>query len=265
MINTITNKELLFKALDYTRAGVLITDPQLDDNPIIYANQGFYEMTGYAAPDIIGQNCRFLQGEETDQNEVKRLRDSIKANESCSVTLYNHKKSGEGFWNSLTVDHLYIEEEKKHFFIGVQKDVTREKEIERELLGSQQEIASLACPIVPVFKGVAVLPLIGKVNQERFNHILTITTEEIVDRRLTTIIADLSGVTNASDFLLADLVTLKDVIRMQGANLIITGMSSTIAMDILQTKDLLYNNLQTAGSVQEVIQSLIEEEKKKLD
>lgn len=262
MTQTIATKELLFNALDFTRAGVLITDPQQFDNPIIYANQGFYDMTGYAAVDIIGQNCRFLQGKETDQKEVQRLRLAIEANESISVTLYNYKKDGTAFWNSLTVDHLYIESEDKHYFIGVQKDVTSEKETESELLHSQQEIASLACPIVPIMKGVAVLPIIGQMNRERFQHILTGTTDEIVKRRLDTVVVDLSGITDINDALLFDLITLKDVIRLQGAKLIVTGMSSTTAMGILKSRDLLYTNLQTARTVQDVIETLTEQNKK---
>ncbi len=257
IIRSIANKELLFEALDYTRAGVLITDPQQEDNPIIYANQGFFDMTGYSAAEIMGQNCRFLQGEETDKQEVMKLKQAIEKRESSSVILYNYTKDGTGFWNSLTVDHLYIEKEDQHFFIGVQKDVTHEKEIEASLLESQQEIESLACPIVPVIEGIAVLPLIGKMNRERFSRVLTVTTDAIVKKKLKQIIVDLSGLTHVDDAILVDLSTLQNVIRLQGANLVVTGISPEMILHSLQTNELLYMTLHTEKSVQDVISKYV--------
>lgn len=110
--------------------------------------------------------------------------------------------------------------------------------------------------------GVAILPIIGQINRERFHHILTCTTDEIVKRRLDTVVVDLSGITDINDALLFDLIKLKDVIRLQGAKLIVTGMSSTTAMGILKSRDLLYTNLQTARTVQDVIETLTEQNKK---
>ncbi|TSB47784.1 PAS domain-containing protein [Alkalicoccobacillus porphyridii] len=256
MERTIATKELLFEALDQTRAGVLITDPQLEDNPIIYANYGFYDMTGYDSGEIIGQNCRFLQGEDTDKHQVHALKQAIEANASITVTLYNYKKCGKGFWNSLTVDHLYIEAEEKHYFIGVQKDVTIEKNLEASLKEAQKEVQTLACPIVPLTKGVAVLPLIGTMSQERFMNILTCTTEEIVSKRLQTIIVDLSGVVTFNELLLPDLVRLRDVIKLQGAELYVTGMSSELILNTLDSKQYSRTNLQTASTVQDILEKL---------
>lgn len=259
--STVTNKELLFQSLDHSRAGILITDPQLDDNPIIYANRGFYDMTGYPANEILGQNCRFLQGDQTDMQEVHNLKKAIESNQSKSVTLLNYKKNGEVFWNSLTVDHLFIEDEQKHYFIGVQKDVTDQKLLETSYEESLQEISNLGCPIVPLLQGIAVLPLIGSMNDKRFVNILLVTTNEIVKKRLETVIVDLSGLSTVNDFLLSDLVRLRDVIKLQGASLIITGMSSNMAINALQSKEILQNNLKSASSVQDVLEKLITEKK----
>lgn len=73
-------EELAFikKALDFTRAGLILTNPALPDNPIVYANQGFLDMTGYRKEEIVGQNCRFLQGENTDRDTVRKIRDAIR-------------------------------------------------------------------------------------------------------------------------------------------------------------------------------------------
>ncbi|WP_305585381.1 PAS domain-containing protein [Fictibacillus sp. WQ 8-8] len=65
---------LLERALDFTRAGITITDPSLTDNPIVYVNDGFLSMSGYTHEEVIGKNCRFLQGDETDRSKVKLLR-----------------------------------------------------------------------------------------------------------------------------------------------------------------------------------------------
>lgn len=88
----LNNTNVIIEALNYTRAGVLITDPSLEDNPIVYANQGFVDMTGYTKEDIIGKNCRFLQGEETNRSEVSRLREGIKNKTSVFVEFVNYKK-----------------------------------------------------------------------------------------------------------------------------------------------------------------------------
>ena len=91
------SEHILLKALNYTGAGVLITDPVLPDNPIVFANKSFAAMTGYSMEEVMGRNCRFLQGSETDQNEIDKLRVAIKEKESVFIEVLNYKKDGRRF------------------------------------------------------------------------------------------------------------------------------------------------------------------------
>ncbi|MCJ1273597.1 hypothetical protein MMC21_001390 [Puttea exsequens] len=97
-----------------------LTDPNKADNPIIYASDGFVNVTGYARTEVVPRNCRFLQGNYTDRNATKRLRASIEAREETVELLLNYKKSGEPFWNLLYVAPLYDAKGNIQFFIGGQ-------------------------------------------------------------------------------------------------------------------------------------------------
>lgn len=77
----------------------VITDPRLPDNPIIFASDDFLELTEYSREEILGHNCRFLQGRDKDQNTVQQIRDSIRENRDITVQLLNYTKSGKPFWN----------------------------------------------------------------------------------------------------------------------------------------------------------------------
>jgi len=80
-----------------------ITDPHQKDNPVIFISSGFTTLTGYEFDDIVGKNCRFLQGEETDSMDVKRISDALKNEKECSVNLLNYKKDGTKFVNEVSV------------------------------------------------------------------------------------------------------------------------------------------------------------------
>lgn len=84
-----------------------ITDPHQTDNPVIYISSGFTRLTGYEFEDIVGRNCRFLQGEETSPQDVKRISDALKSEKECSVNLLNYKKDGTKFVNEVR-SMLYI-------------------------------------------------------------------------------------------------------------------------------------------------------------
>ena len=115
---------LFEQAMAQTRMAVCITDPQQDDNPIVFANRAFLRLTGYEREDVIGRNCRFLQGDDTDTREVERLKRSIAEEEVCVVELLNHRKDGSTFWNALHVGPIYDEDGSLRYFFGSQWDVT---------------------------------------------------------------------------------------------------------------------------------------------
>jgi len=100
----------------------------LPDCPIVFASEGFYNMTGYSADEILGKNCRFLQGEKTDKSEVKKISDAVHHGQSVSVRLLNYRKDGTPFWNFLTIAPVKLEDGTVAKFIGVQVDVTSKTE-----------------------------------------------------------------------------------------------------------------------------------------
>lgn len=110
-----------------TRTPMVVTNPRLPDNPIVYANAAFIAMSGYFEDEIIGKNCRFMQGVATDSVAVDRLRTAIAADREIEVDLLNYRKDGSTFWNRLLVSPV-IENGTTTFFVASQQDVTLELE-----------------------------------------------------------------------------------------------------------------------------------------
>ena len=128
---------VLTQILDTCVNGVTLSDPDIEDSPIVYANKAFEDMCGYKQDEIIGRNCRFLQGGDRDQPELERLRAAIKKGEAVEVTLRNYRKNGELFHNRLVVKPLFDDRGNVVYFLGVQYDIT-------EQVGAQQEIKNLS-------------------------------------------------------------------------------------------------------------------------
>nr|AML79652.1 putative LOV domain-containing protein [Xanthocercis zambesiaca] len=103
----------------------VVSDATKPDCPIMYASSGFFSMTGYSSKEVIGRNCRFLQGPETDQNEVAKIRDAVRNGKSYCGRLLNYKKDGTPFWNLLTVTPIKDDEGKTIKFIGMQVEVSK--------------------------------------------------------------------------------------------------------------------------------------------
>ncbi|MDH2310829.1 PAS domain S-box protein [Methylobacterium brachiatum] len=122
--------DLLFTAADKTRMAMIVTDPNLPDNPIVFANRAFLELSGYAAEELIGRNCRFLQGPETDPAHVARIRDAIAARRDVVVELLNYRRDGSPFVNELYVSPVFGPHGELLFFFGSQLDLTRFREQE---------------------------------------------------------------------------------------------------------------------------------------
>ena len=110
--------------------GIAIADARADDLPLIYVNPAFERIAGYDATELIGRNCRFLQGEERAQPALDALRQALREARPTTVLLRNYRKSGEPFWNELTVAPVRDEEGAVTHFIGVSNDVTVRKRAE---------------------------------------------------------------------------------------------------------------------------------------
>jgi PAS domain S-box-containing protein len=132
--------ELKDRALAASAEGITIADAGQPDNPLIYANQGFERLTGYSADEVIGRNCRFLQGAGTDPATLDILRNAIRQKRSVTVQLLNYRKDGTPFWNRLAITPVRDAAGQVTHFIGVQSDVTAEKQATDALVKANAEL-----------------------------------------------------------------------------------------------------------------------------
>lgn len=109
----------LIQSIQNSQQCFIITDPSLHDNPIVYASDDFFELTGYSQDEVLGRNCRFLQGNQTSPEKVATIRKAVSIGEDCNVTLVNYTSSGKPFWNSLFIAALRDAENNIVNFIGV--------------------------------------------------------------------------------------------------------------------------------------------------
>ena len=109
----------LIQSIQNSQQCFIITDPSLHDNPIVYASDDFLSLTGYTQEEVLGRNCRFLQGTETDPTKVAMIRKAVEVGEDVNVTLVNYTSEGVPFWNSLFVAALRDAEDNIVNFIGV--------------------------------------------------------------------------------------------------------------------------------------------------
>ncbi|MGR8941000.1 MAG: PAS domain-containing protein [Gammaproteobacteria bacterium] len=135
--------KILSIILDECVNGVTLVDPDLDDMPVVYANKAFENMTGYSQEDMVGRNCRFLQGEDRDQEARFQLADALRNNRPIEVTLRNYKKNGELFYNRLKVIPLFDRNGNVIYFLGVQYDVTRQVNADNEIEDLSRRIEAL--------------------------------------------------------------------------------------------------------------------------
>jgi len=127
-------KNLMIKsrALESANNGIIITDALQYDNPVIYVNTAFQNITGYKSEEVLNRNCRFLYGTDKDQESLKTLKSAIEKGESCRVILRNNKKDGTLFWNELYIMPITNSEGLVTNFIGIQEDITDKKREEEE-------------------------------------------------------------------------------------------------------------------------------------
>jgi PAS domain S-box-containing protein len=128
------------RALDVAAEGITIADARLPDTPLIYANEGFERVTGYAVAEVVGRNCRFLQGPGTDPAAIAEIRSALAEQRECLVEILNYRRDGTAFWNRLSITPVRNEFGAVTHHIGIQSDVTARREAEHELRRAKQEI-----------------------------------------------------------------------------------------------------------------------------
>jgi PAS domain S-box-containing protein len=120
-------------AVRATRMPMVITDAKSADNPIVFANEAFQSPTGYDRLEIVGRNCRFLQGPDTDQSQVTRVKNAISAGEAIDVDLLNYRKDGTTFWNALYLSPVRNDAGDIIYFFASQMDVTERVEAQQTI------------------------------------------------------------------------------------------------------------------------------------
>jgi PAS domain S-box-containing protein len=132
--------DLLERAIDATAEGITISDASQPDNPVIFANKGFERLTGYATHEIVGRNCRFLQGPQSDPQTVREIREAIQNGSGCTVELLNYRKDGTPFWNRLSITPLRNRAGQITHFAGIQSDITELRQTQERLEAANREL-----------------------------------------------------------------------------------------------------------------------------
>uniref|UniRef100_UPI0022EB42C0 histidine kinase famiy protein n=1 Tax=Falsiroseomonas oryzae TaxID=2766473 RepID=UPI0022EB42C0 len=129
---------IFFAAIEMTRMPMILTDPNQPENPIVFANRAFQDLTGYDSDEIVGRNCRFLQGAQTDRAAVTEMRDAIAAHRPVSVEILNYKRDGTPFWNAVYIAPVYDRAGRLIYFFASQLDITRRRMSEQAFRQAQK-------------------------------------------------------------------------------------------------------------------------------
>ena len=151
---------LFEQAMAQTRMAICLCDPKQADLPIVFANRAFRRLTGYSEEEIVGRNCRFLQGAKTDPEPIARIREAIANEDVVVVELLNYRKNGTTFWNALHLGPIYNDQGELVYFFGSQWDVSdvraaraeerHAKEMARELSHRMKNMFAVISGIVNV-------------------------------------------------------------------------------------------------------------------
>ncbi|GAB4180699.1 MAG: hypothetical protein Fur006_15190 [Coleofasciculaceae cyanobacterium] len=137
------------QAIAASTDGIVIADARKPDMPITYVNPAFERLTGYSAQEVIGRNCRFLQGNDTDQPALDELREALREGKGCKVVLANYRKDGTGFWNELSISPIYDTDGNLTHFVGIQSNITDRKLAQEALRFQQEQTEKLLLNILP--------------------------------------------------------------------------------------------------------------------
>ncbi|XP_077245301.1 protein TWIN LOV 1-like isoform X2 [Tasmannia lanceolata] len=119
----------LIISLGRIKQSFVLTDPDLPDMPIVYASDAFLNLTGYARHEVVGHNCRFLQGTGTDFEVLCQIREAIQTKQACTVRILNYRKDRSSFWNLLHISPVRNASGKVAFYVGVQMDESSKNDI----------------------------------------------------------------------------------------------------------------------------------------
>ena len=125
-------EQYLVQILEQSKNGIVISDPNQSTNPVVYVNKAACETFGYARNDFLGRNCSFLQGDDTQQPELKQISEAIQKRESITTTLRNYTKNGQLVYNQFTISPIFDKNKNLKYFLGIQRNVTNEILLKRQ-------------------------------------------------------------------------------------------------------------------------------------
>lgn len=136
--------EKIGPALGQHQYNFVLSDPRLPDHPIVFASEGFLRMSGYEREEVMGRNCRFLQGPDTDRGTVVEIRDAIREERACQVRILNYTKQGIPFWNLFHMAPIFASDGRVMHYVGVQTPIADELASAAPIEDAVEEIAAQA-------------------------------------------------------------------------------------------------------------------------
>ena len=161
-------RDLALLAVERTRMPMMVSDPRQPDEPIVLANQAFLDLTGYPAEEVIGRNCRFLQGADTDPAAIQRIRDAVTAGVDLDIELLNYRKDGTPFWNALHISPLRDDNGSIVYHFASQQDISRTRDaalIEAGEVALLREVDHRAKNALALVQGIVRLSRADDANQ----------------------------------------------------------------------------------------------------
>jgi PAS domain S-box-containing protein len=129
---------VFFAAVEMTRMPMVVTDPRQQDDPIVFVNGAFLDLTGYEREDVMGKNCRLLQGPQTDRKTLDEVRNALKEQRAVAVDVLNYKKDGTPFWNALFIGPIFDQDGTLLYYFSSQMDITERRVSQEAYLQAQK-------------------------------------------------------------------------------------------------------------------------------
>jgi PAS domain S-box-containing protein len=147
-------KELAFIAVERTRMPMVVTDPRRSDNPIILANKAFLDLCGYPADQVLGRNCRFMQGPETDRRTIADMHAALARGEEVNAEVLNYRRDGTAMWLQLMLSPVHDEDGQLIYYFGSQLDVTERRSVEATERRLLKEVDHRARNVLAIVEGI---------------------------------------------------------------------------------------------------------------
>lgn len=139
----VTDESIDRYSLEQLPVSITVADPRQPDMPLVFVNAAFEQTTGYSSDEVIGRNCRFLQGEKTDKASVAAIRSAIEEGRSIEITLLNYRKDGSTFWNDLHLAPLRNASHEIVYLVGIQKPVGDPNESANTLVAADLKLQEI--------------------------------------------------------------------------------------------------------------------------